>query len=179
MDPATDRVVRRGAATVALAALLVVIVTIVSVANPVTRTWLRARLTTPGFVIGASSQLPTSLYRDHARTVLIFVSAHCDACMRAQPFHRALTQLASAESNVSVQVLLTTAADDPAAYAAAMHVPASFVASFDPRDTRLKRVPTILVVDRAGVVLEMTEGVLSDEDQHALVKRLTSARPTG
>ena len=45
-------------------------------------------------------------------------------------------------------------------------------------DAELIGVPTIVVVDRAGVVREKKEGVLSDGEQHALLELLTKL-PTG
>lgn len=179
MHPATDRVVRRGAATVALSGVLIVIITVVTALNPGASNWLRARMgwSTPGFVTGAASRLSPVLYDDARLTTLIFVTSGCDACRRAQSFHQELVSLAATRPDLRVRVLMTSPTDDPGAYAGQLAMPAALVQRFDARGTLLRRVPTILVLDRGGVVREMTEGVLSLAEQHALVAKITRYLP--
>lgn len=127
------------------------------------------------FVAGTPSGLPSSLTGGADRTVLIFVSDTCAACQRSQPFHRELLGLAGAR--LAVRVLLTTSNGSIESLAAALGAPADAVIAFDPRGTRLQVVPTVLVVDRAGTVLEMKEGVLPASEQHALIERLKNYLP--
>ena len=182
MMPATDRAIRRGAVGVALASVLVVVVTAATAVNPGARDWLRTTMgwMPAGFVTGSASQLPSSLHDDAAVTVLLFVRSSCDACRQSQPFHQQLAQRFRDDAGIRLRVLVTSPDDDPSAYAMALGIPAHSALRFDTRGSLIRRVPTLVVLTRDGVVREMKEGVLSELDQHALIEKITRlARPTG
>lgn len=182
MMSATDRVIRRGAVAVAVASVLVVVLTAVAAVTPGARNWLRAAMgwAPAGFVAGSAAQLPPSLYEDAAVTVLLFVRSNCDACRQSQAFHQQLAQVFRNIAGVRIRVLVTSPDDDPSAYATALHLPSSAALRFDARSSLVRRVPTLLVVTRDGIVREMKEGVLSETDQHALIQQITRiSRPTG
>nr|MBP6715807.1 hypothetical protein [Acidobacteriota bacterium] len=67
---------------------------------------------------------------------------------------------------------LTGSTDDVAAYAAMYEIPVKQVVRFDARGSWLRRIPSTVLVDRDGTVLTYTEGVLSLEEQHALLAQL-------
>lgn len=71
---------------------------------------------------------------------------------------------------------LTSASDDPSAYAAAESLPTNDVVKFDFMGSRLRLVPTVVIVDQRGVVLEMKEGVLPESEQHALHAMIETLR---
>ena len=176
MPDAPDRAVRRGAASVAIAAILIVIVTIVSAANPGARDWIRVKMrwAPPTFAVGTSAHLPSALTSSHHATALIFAAANCAACERAQPAFRALAAAGAAANDANVRVLLTTPSDDAAQYAAMLGISPDAVSHFDARGSLVRRVPTIVIVDAAGIVRATKEGVPSQEEQHALVSPLTA-----
>ena len=174
MDSSTDRAVRRGAVAIAITTLLIVTTTITFVVQPSAREWMRARVhwSAPGYTIGAPSALPASWYSNSDYTLVVFATSNCDACRRALPSFRELTRLISAHANGGVRVGLTSPSDDASAYAVLMGVDANRVERFEARGTALRRVPTLLVIDRRGVVVEMKEGVLPELEQHALTEKL-------
>jgi len=80
------------------------------------------------------------------------------------------------DGRLRTQVLLTSSGDNASTYAETLGVAADQVSMFDPTDTKLRHVPTILVVDRLGIVREMKEGVLPVEEQHALMEQIKNMR---
>ena len=178
MDPRTDRAVGRVALAAAISLLLVVAATIVAVVSPSAREWTRERLRwAPGYQIGAPSGLPAAWLNTADRTVLIFASTSCEACRRSLPVYRTLVDAVRARSELRLRIMLTSPGDDEAAYAASIGAPAADVTRIDARGTRLRRVPTILIVDRQGLVVEKKEGVLSEGEQHALMETLKKLLP--
>jgi len=179
MRTATDRAIRRAALAAAIGVLLIVAATVAAVMSAPLRAWTRAQLrwAPPSYQIGAASTLPADWHDAADNTVLIFVTTGCDACRRSLPFHQAIAGAVGARANLHLRVVLTSPGDDAAAYAAAIGVRADQVARMDPRGTRLRRVPTVLIVDRRGVVVEKKEGVLPEAEQHALIERLKGLLP--
>lgn len=179
MDTTTDRAVGRVALAATIGLLLIVAATITAVVSPAAREWARERLgwAPPSYQIGAASSLP-SAWRDAAdHTVLIFVTTSCDACRRSLPFHRALVDAVRTRPDLQLRIVLTSPGDDEAAYAASIGARAAQATRIDARETRLRRVPTILIVDREGIVVETKEGVLPEAEQHALIEKLKTLLP--
>jgi len=176
MDPRADRLLRRSAIVVIGVLLTVVSLTSVVLSNASWRDRARRQLGwTTQFEVSAASGLPPEWHQRATLTVVIFLSGTCDACRLSLPFHRALRAAAEA-AGLRVVTALTALNDDPASYAAAEQLRATDVVRFDFRGSRLQRVPTILLIDPQGVVVEMKEGVLPNDEQHALIARLWSLR---
>ncbi len=178
MNVPTDRAVRRGALAIAITLVLIVATTTTAIVFPAGREWVRQRLrwVPPTFDVGRASDLPPALYEHADFTVLIFATTHCAACQRALPFHRELSQVANSDARLRAHVLLTSAGDDASTTAETLGIAADRVTMFDPKGTKLHHVPTILVVDRRGIVRAMKEGVLSAEEQHALMEQIRNLR---
>lgn len=131
------------------------------------------------FSVGAPSGLPTAWHQRTTPTVVIFVSEACVACRQSLPFHRELRAVIAAAGLGSITAL-TSANDDPSAYAARETIATESVVRFEARGSKLRLVPTILILDPRGVVVEKKEGVLPLEEQHALMAtmwRLSSRTP--
>lgn len=177
MDSPNDRSVRRGALVITLTLLLIVATTATAIVFPSGREWVRQRMrwAPPGYSMGAASGLLPALYDGADFTVLIFATTNCVACQRALPFHQELAR-ADDGARVRTRILMTSPGDDIAAYAMAAGVNADRVLRFDAQGSKVRRVPTILVIDRAGLVREMKEGVLPDDEQHALLEKIRNLR---
>lgn len=178
MDASSDRAVRRGALAIALTLTLIVITTATAIVFPSGREWVRQRLhwAPPSFAVGAASGLPPALFQDSEFTVLIFATTSCAACQRALPFHQALARAVNDDSRWRARLLMTSPGDDIAAYATTMALPTDRVTRFDAAGTMLRHVPTVLIVDRLGVVRATTEGVLAEAEQRALLETIKSLR---
>lgn len=178
MDSPNDRAVRRGALAIALTLTLIVITTATAIVFPSGREWVRQRMrwAPAAFTVGAASDLPAGLYDDADFSVLMFATNNCAACQRALPFHQELVRAASNESQWRARLLMTSPGDDTAAYAATMALPADRVTRFDATGTKLRHVPTVLIVDRHGTVRAMTEGLLADAEQRAMLEKIRTLK---
>lgn len=179
MNSRTDRAVGRAALAATVGLLLVVAATITIIVSPTARERLRELLgwTPPSYQVGDASSLPSAWRDAPGHTVLIFVTSNCDACRRSLPFHQAIAGAVGARPDLHLRIVLTSPGDDEAAYAAAIGVRADQVTRINARGTRLRRVPTILIVDRQGIVVEKKEGVLPETEQHALIEKLRKLLP--
>lgn len=176
MRPSTDRALRFGAGAVIVALLAIVSLTSLVLSNPSWRERARRQLGWMAyFEVGSASDLPAEWHQGAKPTVVIFVSGTCQACQQSAPFHRYLRSSAGA-AGLRVVTALTSMSDDPSAYAATESLSDRDVAKFDSTGSRLRVVPTILIVDRNGDVLEKKEGVLPEAEQHALTARVWSLK---
>jgi hypothetical protein len=176
MDPSVDRAVHRGAIAVISVILAIVTLTSLVLANPSWRDRARRQLGwTTYFAVGSASGLPPEWHESAKPTVVIFVSGACAACRQASPFHRALRSSGQG-AGLRVVTALTSTSDDPAAYAGSESQSPHDVVRFDATGSRLRLIPTILIIDRNGVVIEEKEGVLPEAEQHALIARVWSLK---
>lgn len=145
MRDRTDRAIGRVA--LALSAVVVLAVAITG--------WLALRArpsATPAYRAGDVVDLPKRYFESHDTTVVIVVRSGCPACDRSAAFHQALQDTARA-AGVGVEWIRAEHA-----------LPAEL--------GRLHVVPSVLWLDRRGVVLEMKEGALPDDEQRALIARV-------
>ena len=167
---------RFGAVAVIVVLLAIVSLTALILSNPSWRDRARRQLGWMAyFEVGSASDLPVQWHQGASATVVIFVSGQCQACLQSAPFHRDLRSSA-AGAGLRVVTALTSLTDDPSAYAAAESLADRDVVTFDFTGSRLRVVPTIVIVDRNGVVVETKEGVLPEAEQHALIARVWSLR---
>jgi len=125
-----------------------------------------------GYVVGTTIDLPAELVSGADRTILVFARSSCAACRRSTPALQSL--VAAASASPATQVLLVTSAredrDADRALAAEIGLTGAQVhrAPFD--RLRLKVVPSIIVVDRAGVVLDAHVGAPDPEATARLLR---------
>lgn len=145
MRDRTDRVIGR-------VALVLTAVVLVGVAITLTLA-LRSRGASPtAYGVGDTVDLPRRYFDQHAATLVIVVKAGCSACERSAPFHQTLQEAAQA-SGVGVQwVHAEQASPDELG--------------------RIRVVPSVLLLDQRGVVLEMKQGALPEDEQRALIERV-------
>lgn len=118
-----------------------------------------------GYAVGATVDLPAEVVGGADRTILVFVRASCAACRRSTAVLRNLVAEASASPAVRV-VLVTSSREDKVAdgaLVAEIGVGEEQIhrTAFD--RLRLKVVPSIVVVDRTGRVIDGHVGVPDSE----------------
>jgi hypothetical protein len=174
MRPDTDRAVSRAAVAGMVMLVLLVASTALVITQPTVRERVREVMgwSSPALTTGSSSHLPSAWYAAHDRTLVIFASEACAACQQSRAFHEELRRVAADVPSLHVITALTGSTDDVAAYAATYAIPVKQVVRFDARGSWLRRIPSTVLVDRDGTVLTYTEGVLSLEEQHALLAQL-------
>jgi hypothetical protein len=165
---------RLGRIAIALAVTAVVIVG--ATAALVARPDLRARLglAPEAYAVRQVVDVPPAIYNSSSYTLLIFARSTCDVCQRSAKF---LSRLAGQTAGAGAGVRLVSSAPVVAselAFARALGLSDAQVAPVDLKTVRVRRVPTIVLVDRHGEIHYAREGAVSTSDQEAVIKTLVS-----
>jgi len=154
----TDR--RIGRAAIVLSVFLVVMVG----ATAAVALWPRGDI-----------ELPAAWFSGADTTLVIFGRAGCPACDASTAFHQQL--VATAESlGIHVIAALTARGGAPEAFAESLGLEGDHGVLAVPAPAHLTTVPTVVIVDRRGTVLQKKVGALSIDDQRALLNYLTTLR---
>ena len=102
--------------------------------------------------VGERVDLPARYFEGHAATLVIVTKAGCAACERCAAFHQSLRE-AALSAGVDVQWI--HAEQTPEGDLGRIHV-----------------VPSLVLLNSAGIVLEMKEGALPEDEQRALMERV-------
>lgn len=128
----------------------------------------------PAYATGSRIDVPPDVYRSSQYTVVVFARSTCAVCQSSVPFLTTLVREAAA-SGVAVRLLTSTpVAPDELAYAQATGLSAAEVVGVDLHALRVKRVPTLVLVDREGAIHYAHEGAVPAVEQEALLRRLPS-----
>lgn len=158
---AFDVLVRRLATSVTLFCVALVACTLVVAAFP----GLRARLglvviETPSYAVGDQIDVPASMYDVRPLTVLLFARSTCGTCESAAPTFSAMLAPVHLNQQGAIRLISTGANQvDELAYARRIGLDDADMQTLDVKGLRLRLVPTLLVVDRRGVVRYASEGV--------------------
>lgn len=144
----------RHVATASVATLVVAVVaTSIVVLVPSVRDFLLVTEETPAYVVGEAIDLPADAFRAAPRTLLLFARSTCAACQQAQPFFLDAIGVSSAQPGLAV-ALVTTGRnkDDELIYGRTLGLVDAQIHFIAASDLRLKRVPSVAIVDQSGVV---------------------------
>ena len=160
-----------------IAALTLIVGTVVALATtalagfaPALRArygWSKAE-SLPAYSVGEGFDLPAAVYSTNDRTLVIFASGTCSACLKSA---QALTGLFADFRDSRTRVVLVTPtamAVDQEGFVRGLGVPASQHLSMNTSGLRLKVVPTTVLVDRFGKVLYAREGLIDDAGRQAI-----------
>jgi len=128
----------------------------------------------PSYVAGQSSDFPASLFQQAPHTLAIFFRSDCGACARIKPF---LVRLAARDDGAAVRVVAVTGAGnraDALAFAKQIGLGESGLVMMDLGSLRLRRVPTVVLMDRSGVIQAALEGIPSSQEEEKLLRMVTS-----
>lgn len=162
----------RVAIALAVAGLAVVSATAALVARPDLRA--RLGLASGAYAVDQVVDLPRSIYDSSSYTLLIFARSTCEVCQRSAGF---LSRLASQTASAGGAVRLVSSApvaEGELAFARALGLADGQVAPVDLKTLRVRRVPTIVLVDRQGAIHYAREGAVAASDQEDVIKTLIS-----
>lgn len=165
--------VGRVAIAAAIASLVLVTVTVVAVLRPDLRDALQLG-PKPAYIAHARIDVPASVYESAPFTLVVFARNTCAVCRSAAPFlARAVTE--AARSGVAVRLLSGAAAqEDELVYARLLGLDDSALLPVDFKTIRVRRVPTVVLVDRTGEIHYAREGAMPAADQADFLRRLAS-----
>lgn len=123
---------------------------------------------------GGSLQLPDVRWEKAARTVVIFISTTCPACLESASFYRAMSAVTKAASGLRFLVLSSESKDVVDAWLARneIHPHESVSMREDPLIAGLFLTPTLLIVDDAGIIRDVVIGKLGPNQEQHLWARL-------
>jgi hypothetical protein len=112
---------------------------------------------------------PWSSYK---HTVVLVLSIGCHYCAASGPFYQQLTRYAS-EHQTNVVALLPQPKSESVKFLSELGVNISFVEQADPRSVGVSGTPTLLLVDKKGVVQHVFVGQLPEADQTEVISLLS------
>jgi thiol-disulfide isomerase/thioredoxin len=157
----------------AVASLALVTVTAIALARPGWRDAVGMG-PRPAYATRSRIDVPPEVYHSTPFTIVLFARSTCAVCRSSVPFLARLVQEAAA-SGVAVR-LVSSAPVLPAevAFAQALGLGATELVGVDVRTLRVKQVPTVVLVDRAGDIRYAREGAVPAVDQDELLRTLSS-----
>jgi hypothetical protein len=157
----------------AVASLVLVAVTAIVLARPGLRDAVGLG---PAAAYAAHSRIdvPPEAYQASPYTVVIFARSTCAVCRSAVPFLTTLVREAAAHGVAARLISGTPDARDEVAFAETFGLGGGAIVGADFRSLRVKRVPTIVLVDRDGVIHSAREGAIPAAAQAEWLRTLSS-----
>jgi thioredoxin-related protein len=150
--------------------LLMLLSTVAAGFAPAVRTrlgWTAVERT--AYSVGDAIDIPADLRDRTARTLVVFASGTCGACLRSTS---ALTRLSSELRGSSTTFLLVTPTKmkaDQEIFVAAVGLAKTEYVSLDLSALKVRSVPTVVLVDESGRVLFSREGYVDDAVHDAVM----------
>ena len=155
-----ETLIRRVAALFAAGAVLAVLATVALAASPSVRLALGMGADTPSFVPGDALSIPEALREPASRTLVVFADATCGVCERGKALLADVVRGVGSVPHVSVKLVTGTAwPDSQRAYARALGLDDTAWATADLSRLKVRRVPTVVLIDRDGSVIQSWEGL--------------------
>jgi len=177
MNARIDRLLGRIALTVTLLLVIVLAATVGRVAGRralESLGWLAP--STSSYVVGDTLDLPPEVYRATPFTLVLFARSTCAACEAAAPFFQSIATEVAARSNA--RMVLSSPVDGPnaseIAYAHALGLEDRAVTPWRGVKPRVRNVPTLVMVNDAGVVLAAWQGAPAAADQPRVLQTIRS-----
>jgi hypothetical protein len=167
----------RAAVVLTASCVVAVAVTVVAVAKPTFGAAIGLkRHAGVGYNVGDRMDLPPDVLGGATHSVLIFARFDCQACQAARASLADLVADLQQQTDVRA-VMLTSRRDraDQERFGRSLGLVDSQVVPVDFTSMRIKAVPAVVVVDRAGMVVYARAGPLSHSDQVALIRKVTSS----
>jgi hypothetical protein len=162
----------RTASAITAGCVVLLLVTAALLASPAFRARVGFAPPHAGYDIGQRINLPSSAFGSADRALVLFASADCSACRRAKPFLLDLAKRADGQPATRFVVAMDVSAGektraDGVSYVRAIGLADERLMPFDPSTTRVQRLPTVLLVDRSGIVRGNWEPPFAQDDMLA------------
>lgn len=125
----------------------------------------------PTYVVGDRIDLPETIHESSPLTLLLFTRAGCGACQAAKSaFARLVVGLRDRPSVRTLMIVREGSEPEEREYLRAIGLDENRLVGVDFRNLRLRRVPTMVLVDRRGEVRYSLEGAPTALNQEELVR---------
>ncbi len=149
---------RRLPSAILIGWLLVVLATAGAVASPTVRDWLGFTPPSHAYSVGEQIDAPPHTYGDAQHTLLFFTRASCPGCQKAKPILSGLvSDLTSSPVAFRVLVPQNSSGND-LEYVRSLGLAVDNMIPVNFRQFRLRVIPTAVLVDQGGRILDVSEG---------------------
>jgi hypothetical protein len=121
---------------------------------------------------GAKLGLESVDWSAHDQTVVLAVREGCHYCAESGPFYQRLTKALEQSPNVHMVAVLPGETAQSKKYLDAMGVPVGDIRQAELASLKVPYTPTLLVLDRSGVVRDVYVGKLSADKEAQVLNRL-------
>ena len=121
---------------------------------------------------GAKIALPDVDWAKNGHTLLIVLSKGCHFCEESAPFYKQIVIEAANRKDLRVIAVFPQGIDDARQYLAEIEVPIKEVRQFSPSFIGVKGTPTLLLVDRAGVIEDVWLGRLKPDMESEVLQKV-------
>ena len=121
---------------------------------------------------GTKLSLPDVDWGRSERTLLLVLSTDCRFCTESAPFYQRLTQEQAKRGSLSLIAVLPQGEGEARKYLSDLGVRVDEIRRATPKDISVKGTPTLILVDRAGSVVESWVGKLPPEKEAEVLSRL-------
>jgi len=167
-----DLLMRRAATAVTIGCVTVVAGSALLMAVPALRDrWGKTPPANAGYRVGERIDLPATIHESFPLTLLLFTRAGCGACQTAQPAFASLVGGLRDRSSIRTLMIVREGTEpEEREYLRAIGLDEDRLIGVDFRNLRLRRVPTMVLVDRHGEVRYSLEGVPTALNQEELLR---------
>jgi hypothetical protein len=159
--------VGRASLIISWCAVTVVVMSVLLLQMPRLASWLGAGPDPVAYDRGDRIDLPPELYAASDFTALLFVRSDCVVCQETKTLYaEVVRELKTVPGAGILAVIGAPRRDDDTSYAEELGLDATESASVEFTSLRLRRVPTLVIVDRAGSIIRSWEGAPPLAEQH-------------
>lgn len=167
-----DLLLRRAATAVTIGCVTVVVGSALVMAVPALRDrWGQSPPGNAGYRVGDPIDLPATIHESSPLTLLLFTRAGCGACQAAKPAFASLVGGLRDRASIRTLMIVRQGSEpEEREYLRAIGLDEDRLVGVDFRNLRLRRVPTIVLVDRRGEVQYALEGAPTALNQEELLQ---------
>jgi len=122
-----------------------------------------------GPVKGARIQLHDVHFENATKSLIFVLNDACSFCKASAPFHRSVAEL-SRSHGVQTIAIMGTPKEQVLSYLREYSISVAVAAQALPPELGVRAVPTLILVDRSGVVLKTWHGQLTENQQKDVIK---------
>ena len=119
----------------------------------------------PSISAGAKLALPAADWSSHEQTVVMVLREGCRFCTASAPFYQKLVQAAAKSPGVHLMAVLPQEIPQGKKYLDTLGVPVVDVQHAELASLKIAGTPTLLLVDRGGVVKNVWVGQLTNQGE--------------
>ena len=121
------------------------------------------------------AELPRVDYKSSENTLLLFLNTECEYCRASLPFYQQLIEEQRARGeNTHIVSVFPNSNEEAALYTKRNQLSVDVVAGIDFNDLSLTGTPTMVLLDRAGVVKNFWVGKIPEKEEAQIINSLFS-----